>query len=159
MIKIKSYTNPWLFEDKIFVPEEYPFAVGFVYLITNTLTNKKYIGKKLLQSTTRKKIPDKKNRKVIRKPSDWQEYYGSSKILLEDIKTLGKEHFKREILSIHESRGDINYHEMKYQVLFDVLNSDEFYNDNILTRWYRRKHPLRSVCSSKLSTINTSKII
>ena len=75
----------WLFENNLVetLPED---CVGFVYLITNTTTGRKYIGKKLAKfsRTTYKMVKlknGKKKRKKIRGKidSDWQTYYGSSR--------------------------------------------------------------------------------
>ena len=84
------------------LPEEY---VGFVYMITNTVTGKMYIGKKLSKfKTTRYKMHTQKNGKKVRKKirgavaSDWKDYYGSSDALNQDVEKLGKDRFRRDIL-------------------------------------------------------------
>jgi hypothetical protein len=128
----------WLWEGEEFKEEHIEDFFGFVYCITNTQTNKKYIGRKYFYSTNRIKQKGKKNRKVVRKQSNWADYYGSSKNLLADIEAIGKEHFRREILSLHESRGDVNYNELREQVVRNVLDSDAYYNDNILSRYFRK---------------------
>ena len=47
------------------LPED---CVGFVYIITNTITGKKYIGKKLAKfSKTKYKMHTQKNGKKVRK--------------------------------------------------------------------------------------------
>lgn len=121
------------------------FLEGFVYKITNLKTGEFYIGKKSLYSNIKKKIGVRekqatKTRKTfhrIRKESDWQKYYGSSKDLLEDIQRLGKEHFKREILELCCSKKYLSYAEFAYQVKLDVLKTKS-YNGNILGRWYSK---------------------
>jgi len=80
------------------IPEEYE---GFVYLITNLTNNKKYIGKKLARfKTTKPPLKGKKNKRRGTKESDWRDYWGSSDRLNEDVVTLGKENFTREILYV-----------------------------------------------------------
>ncbi len=81
-------------------------CIGFVYQITNNLSGRKYIGKKLAKfSKTTYKIVKQKNgtkkRKKIRSKidSDWREYYGSSPELTADVINLGTENFTREILN------------------------------------------------------------
>ena len=121
------------------------FLEGFVYKITNLKTGQIYIGKKSLYSNLKKRIGVRekqatKTRKTfhrIRKESDWQKYYGSSKDLLEDIQRLGKENFKREILELCCSKKYLSYSEFAYQVKFDVLKTKS-YNGNILGRWYSK---------------------
>lgn len=109
--------------------------VGFVYIIENTLTNRKYIGKKLFNFTRTKRIKGKK--KKTKTASDWQTYYGSNGELLEDVKTLGEQHFKRTILKLCKSKGTCNYYEMKYQILYEVLEKDEYYNSQIHVRVHK----------------------
>lgn len=125
------YENPWLFNG---VPYDSPdkFA-GFVYLITNKLDGRRYIGRKYFWSIRKQK--GKKRRQ--RSESDWREYYGSSQELLADIEKLGEENFERRILSLHTTRGDVNYEEVRQQFLLGVLESDEWYNEAIGK--YRRK--------------------
>lgn len=120
------------------LPED---CVGFVYIITNILTGRKYIGKKLAKfSKTTYKVVKLKNgtkkRKKIKSKidSDWQEYYGSSPNLTADIDKLGKENFKREILHYCNSKAQTSYLEAKEQFLRQVLESDEYYNGHIQVR-------------------------
>jgi hypothetical protein len=115
---------------------------GFVYLIVNTLTNQKYIGKKFFWSIRKIKVKGRKNRRIVRKESDWQTYKSSCAELISDIDKLGIKNFKFNILSLHTSRRDTNYAEIKEQFERDVLNAKldneyEYYNSNILCRFYR----------------------
>ena len=119
-------------------PEE---AVGFVYLITNLVSGKKYIGKKLLvfSKTTYKTVTlkngTKKKKKIRSKvPSDWKDYYGSSLELSKDIELLGKEKFTREILVYCMSKAECSYIEAKLQFENKVLESADWYNGQISVR-------------------------
>ena len=131
--------SDWTFNGAPFDHDEHAWAVGFVYLLTCTTTGEKYIGKKFLTSTTRKAVKGSTRKKVTRKKSNWEDYYGSSKRFLDLVEQEGRENIKREILSLHEHKNDVNYNEMKQQVLRDVLNDSLYLNENIILRFYRRK--------------------
>lgn len=138
----KKVLTKWLGLPRNFKIEEYE---GFVYQIVNTLTDTKYIGRKYFWSITKRKVKGKKNRKITKKESDWKYYESSCLELKEDIKKYGKKNFKFRILSLHKTRGQTNYEEVKQQFIKDVLYSKlengeyEYYNMNILNRYYRRK--------------------
>ena len=120
------------------LPEE---CVGFVYIITNTVSGRMYVGKKLARfKTTRYKMHTQKNGKKIRKKirgavaSDWQEYYGSSDQLNRDVALLGRDRFRREILYYCRSKAECNYIEAREQFARKVLESDQYYNGHIRVR-------------------------
>lgn len=130
----------WLFESTLVeaLPED---CVGFVYLITNTVSGRKYIGKKLAKfaKTTYKVVKLKngnKKRKKIRSKidSDWLTYYGSNDELNKDIQTLGPEKFTREILYYCKSKAECSYIEAREQFRHQVLESDNYYNGQISVR-------------------------
>jgi len=119
----------WTFRDdktRVPQPDEY---FGFVYVITNKLTTKQYIGcKQYWQMRKRKR----------HKPSNWRVYTSSSKDLNEDINKLGKRRFKFEIIQEYKTKRGIHYYEQYYQMKHHVLTaviegSDEpaYYNKNI----------------------------
>ena len=84
-------------------------VVGFVYLITNTTTGRMYVGKKLAKfKRSRPPLKGRKNKRRHTVESDWQDYYGSSDLLIEDVNKLGKEKFKREIIHLCKSKGECN---------------------------------------------------
>lgn len=130
----------WLYESKQ-VDVLHEDCVGFVYLITNTLTGRKYIGKKLAKfsRTTYKTVKlknGKKKRKKIRNKidSDWKSYYGSSPELSRDVEQLGAENFQREILYYCRSKAECSYIEAREQFARRVLESDDWYNGHIQVR-------------------------
>ena len=116
-------------------------CVGFVYLITNTVTGRMYIGKKLAKfskttyKTVKLKIGTKKKKKIRSKiDSDWRDYYGSSDALLKDIAQLGQENFRREILFHCKSKAETSYIEAREQFDRRVLETDDYYNGIINVR-------------------------
>jgi hypothetical protein len=120
------------------LPED---CIGFVYLITNITSGRKYIGKKLAKfsKTTYKMVKlkngTKKKKRIKSKiDSDWQDYYGSSPNLQKDIDTLGKENFSREILYYCKSKAECSYIEAREQFSRRVLESDDYYNGHIQVR-------------------------
>jgi hypothetical protein len=130
----------WLYKSKQIevLPEE---CVGFVYLITNNLTGRKYIGKKLAKfsktayKTVKLKNGNKKRKKIRSKiDSDWQLYYGSSPELTKDIEHLGPGNFTREILYYCRSKSECSYIEAREQFSRRVLESDDYYNGHIQVR-------------------------
>lgn len=106
-------------------------CIGFVYLITNNLTNKKYIGKKFFWSDRRIKQKGKLRRKLVRKESDWRNYFGSNRQLLTDIENQGNVDIKREILRLCETKGECSYYEAKEQFDRNVLLDESYYNEFI----------------------------
>lgn len=132
-----EHNNPWLFNNKEFTDDDVGDYAGFVYLITNIITNEKYIGRKYFTST--RKLKKFKRRKTS--ASDWKTYWGSSDTLNAAIEKHGHENFKREILSLHVTKGDVNYQEVRYQFKFDILEKIGYYNENINGKWFRKpKH-------------------
>lgn len=127
----------WLFENKEVDSDVIDDYIGFVYCITNNVTGKKYIGKKLFKNTRRTKVKGQTRRKKTVKESDWKEYWGSNKVLQEDVKTLGEDKFERIILKLCKSKGECNYWEAKYQMQYEVLESDAWYNDWVLVKVHR----------------------
>ncbi len=124
----------WTYQEKPIeeLPED---VVGFVYQITNTTNDRMYIGKKLAKfKRSRRPLKGRKNKRRYKVDSDWQEYYGSSDELTLDIKKLGKEYFKREILFYCYSKAELNYVEAREQFARKVLESDNYYNGHIRVR-------------------------
>jgi len=137
-----DYENPWTYLERPFTSDDILDNFGFVYLITNISTNRKYLGRKYFWSFRR--LPGKKRK--VKQESDWKKYYGSCPELKEDIKKYGKENFSRVILSLHVTKGTCNYEETKQLFLNNVLSEaldngmPAYYNSNILGRYMRKDY-------------------
>lgn len=129
--------DEWLYNNSIFSEELIGENYGFVYVITNLQSNKKYIGKKLFYSSKTKQVKGKKKRFKIF--SDWKNYYGSNDELKKDIASQGKNNFKREIIHLCKTKGECSYLEAKEQFLNGVLEFEDYYNTWIMVR-VRKSH-------------------
>jgi len=122
---------------------------GFVYKLTHIPSGKSYIGRKNLIHQRKAKLTKKDlamyegqsgrkpKHKVIRKESDWKDYYGSNKIIAELLEKEPKENFKREILDLAFNKKILTYLETKYLFIYQVLEKpEEFFNNNILGKFY-----------------------
>lgn len=130
----------WYYQGQVIteLPED---CVGFVYLITNTASGRKYIGKKLAKfsrtsyKTVKLKNGTKRRRKIKNKvDSDWQTYYGSNDALIKDVELLGTDCFTREILYFCKSKAECSYIEAREQFKHQVLESTDYYNGHIQVR-------------------------
>ena len=124
----------WHLEGRKYNPEEDELSkyVGFVYLITERDTGKKYIGKKFFWSKRRlPPLKGKSRKRTVVKESDWKDYYGSSEHLKTLVERKGTEVYYREILHLCETKGECSYLEAKEQFLRDVLLREDYYNEFI----------------------------
>ena len=145
----------WLYyeDDGTLIPlnemVDFEKSFGFVYKTINLKTGKFYIGKKTFLHNKKKKLTKKElaampvtrgrttTTKIEQVDSGWKDYYGSSKELVADIKTYGKENFKRIILDFCDTKKQLTYSEVFWQMTERVLFVDT-YNDNILGKFYRK---------------------
>ena len=147
----------WNFMDKIVTEDSIPLdAIGFVYKIIHIPTGKFYIGKKNLTSVRRLKIGKREldslkearkaegksgrlpSKKTVKKTSDWENYYSSNDVIKEMVKSGKSDEFKREIIQFCFSKKSLSYWEVYYQFKYDVLASDNCYNDTIGGSYYRK---------------------
>lgn len=84
---------------------------GFIYITTNNINGRKYIGQKKYDSNGR-----------------WKNYLGSGEALKLAIKKYGKENFTREILHTAYSAEELNNLEIEYIEKHNACSDDNFYN-------------------------------
>ena len=137
-----DYENPWTYKGSAFTSDDINDFFGFVYRITNLQSGKQYIGRKYF---IQKRKPRGGGRKRTSE-SDWKSYYGSSKELTEDRKLLGSSCFRREIISLHKTLGQVNFEETRQLFINNVLTearedgTPAYYNSNILGRYMRKDY-------------------
>jgi len=145
----------WLYDGEEFnLAEDFnpkkPEWQGFVYIMTNLLDGRKYIGKKFFVSI---KGSQKKGKRVRSKVvSDWQSYYGSSATVAADVAKLGRCNFKREIIHLCKTKSECGYLEAYEQFVRHAIISDDYYNEWLSCR-VRRAH-LYKHRDTLLETIN-----
>ena len=121
----------WIYNEQIYdeTPDDYQ---GFVYVITELDTDKKYIGKK---NFWRPKVLPKNSKRPRRirtnTESNRRDYYGSNKEVQILVESKGKSNYKREILRLCKTKGEMSYYAAKLQFENDVLLSDIYYNEFI----------------------------
>ena len=114
----------WLLCGSEYIDDEMSF--GFVYMIENTVTGRKYIGRKYFTQAGYRTVNGKKRK--IRKSSDWRDYYGSNETLKREVAELGKDKFVRTILHLCKSKSECSYFETKEIFKQDALLREDFYN-------------------------------
>jgi hypothetical protein len=129
----------WTYNNREFTGDGIGEYFGMVYLITNTRTGRKYVGKKFFTKAARRQVKGKS--KKVRIASDWEKYFGSNKVIQEEVKTLGEDVFKREILHLCKSRSECSYWETWEIFNRDALRTDDYYNDWVSCR-IRKAHLL-----------------
>ena len=118
---------------------------GFIYEVTHTKTNQKYIGKKVLYFERNKRLGKRAlaalkeerakkgmkgrtplKQKVITE-SDWKDYYGSHLKIKELLKQDGASAFSREIIQYVFNKKQLTYFECKHLFINEVLDSRNNY--------------------------------
>jgi hypothetical protein len=125
----------WFYQNKELSEEQTEGYVGFVYLITNLQSGRKYIGKKLFTKAGYKTVKGKK--KKIRKVSDWASYYGSNEELKNEVKLFGESLFRREILHLCKSKAECSYKETFEIFNRECLLSNDYYNSWVSARIHK----------------------
>lgn len=118
---------------------------GFIYLVKDTISGKMYIGKKNFKTNRNiklgkkeiKALPITRGRKASKKQviseSDWKNYYSSCDEIKNDP---DKSKYERYLIKLCKSSKELSYWETKYLFIYEVLESDNWYNKNILGKFY-----------------------
>lgn len=85
---------------------------GFVYVTTNLINRKKYVGQK----------------KIKNKSVNWKEYLGSGTVFRKAIEKYGVENFQRVIIDIAFNKKELDNLEKYYTYLFNVVENSMWYN-------------------------------
>lgn len=83
---------------------------GFIYITTNLINGKKYIGKKLFIK------------------GRWNTYLGSGTYLKKAIKKYGKDNFVKEIVAIAYSKEELDKLEIEFINIHNAVESKDYYN-------------------------------
>ena len=133
--------SEWTYNNKPFDSDMIKDYVGFVYEIYDTQTEMKYIGKKKFWSkVTKPPLKGKKNKRRSLKESDWKSYYGSSEEVKSLVENTGEWRFKRKIIRLCKTLGEMSYYEMKEQLDNDVLLKPEIYYNAFVGGKIHRRH-------------------
>lgn len=128
----------WSYRNGEFTSEMIGDYVGFVYVITDLVNRKKYVGKKLFKSTRRlAPLKGKTRKRKVVKESDWQDYFGSSEEVKMLVEERGRDSFHREILHLCNSKGELSYLELYEQIIRNVLLRDDYYNGIVQCKIHR----------------------
>ena len=132
--------SEWTYNNKPFNSDMIEDYIGFVYEVYDTEAKMKYIGKKKFWSkVTKPPLKGKKNKRRSLKESDWKDYYGSSEEVNSLVENTGEWRFKRKIIRLCKTLGEMSYYEMKEQLDNDVLlKPNEYYNAFVGGKIHRR---------------------
>ena len=84
---------------------------GFIYIVTNNVNNKKYIGKR-----------------YYGKNGTWKYYLGSGTIINKAIKKYGRKNFSREIIENCETKEKLSEREKYWISYYNAVESPNYYN-------------------------------
>lgn len=111
---------------------------AFVYIITNLIDNRFYIGYKQTTFAKTKQVKGKKKRHQVE--SDWREYWSSSEELKADVEKHGVNNFRREILYFCKSKSMASYLELREQIDRRVMETPSLTYNGIVNARVSRMH-------------------
>lgn len=128
----------WFHKDQVITEIDNKTYPAFVYIITNLLNDKFYIGYKQTSFAKTKQVKGKKKR--IQVESDWRTYWSSSEELKDDVAKLGEDKFKREIIYFCVSKSMGSYLELREQMDRRVMENPETTYNGIVNARVSRMH-------------------
>lgn len=140
----------WIYKNKPFKIKDLEQYWGFVYKISNLITNQFYIGSKSFFNRTNTKISKKrsnelysgKGRKPLRekkiKESDWKIYKSSSKKVQEMILN-NENNFKFEIIALYKNKAEMLLNEAFLIIKEFILKNNLILNDWISIKSFKLK--------------------
>jgi len=148
----------WIYDgNQVSSVDDMPEGVyGFIYEVTHLPSGRKYLGRKQVTFTRKKKIGKRESKQIkeqkklngeravspkykyVTKESDWKDYYGSSDEVKELLKEGSTDDFKREILEYAFHKKQLSYKETSLLFTRKVLETDEYINSNIQGKWFRK---------------------
>lgn len=129
----------WKYNGYPFTTDHIGNNAGFVYVITDMNTGERYIGKKFFfERRTLPPLKGKTRKRKVTRESNWKDYTSSSKQVNECIKSGHVMDYK--ILNVYPDRREVNYGELRWQILLDVLDTkNNFMNGNISRVFYKSR--------------------
>ena len=88
---------------------------GFIYITTNMINGKRYIGQKKFEFGTQNE-------------KRWESYLGSGALIKKAIKKYGKKNFYKDIVAIAYSKEELDELEKEWVYNYNADISDDFYN-------------------------------
>jgi hypothetical protein len=132
--RLKTVPNAWVMNSEPFEMSYEDILIndyfGFVYLMEEVDTGKKYVGEKGFHSFLTPK--GGKNKK--KQESNWRKYPSSNALLglhIKQSEEARNEKFKFTILSICKDKSIMKFDEVRWMMLLGALVSDDYYNDNV----------------------------
>lgn len=115
-------------------------AFGFVYEIEFD-NGMKYLGQKyLIHKKTLPPLKGYKRKRKTFKESDWLTYNGSIKdpVVAKQIKDGKIKPVQRTILKVCYHKKQLSYFEIKFLFVRNCLEKDNYYNSNILGKFFKK---------------------
>ena len=112
---------------------------GFVYITTNLINGKRYIGRCKFDTT---------------RPNAWKTYLGSGVALKLAVKKYGRQNFKKVIVSWAMNEEELNNQEMTLIDFFDAVQSDNYYNvsnGQYSNAWIHKTEEEKNIIRKKIS--------